>query len=125
MSDKPLVLSLLIGLIFVLVIAGVSLLVTKNALHDAFRQEVAKNISSAQKIEDLKQEVVQREQTIENITAEMAATEKENNNLKGAIANLSSQLDDMKLEKQKTEKLKEKLEDNLKEELMKKKPADS
>ena len=100
MKDNPLIISLLIGLIVVLVIAGVSLLVKMNSLSGVYKQELAKNISLEKNAEDLKTE---------------------NSSLSKDIDQLNSKIEDLKEENEKTEKLKDKLEENLKEELMKQK----
>ena len=100
MKDNPLIISLLIGLIVILVIAGVSLLVKMNVLSGVYKQELAKNISLEKNIEDLKAE---------------------NGNLAKEIGQLNNKIGDLKEENAKTEKLKDKLEENLKEELMKQK----
>jgi len=100
MKDNPLIISLLIGLIVILVIAGVSLLVKMNSLSGVYKQELAKNISLEKNTEDLKAK---------------------NSDLVGEIGQLNDKIEELKLEKEKTEKLKDKLEENLKEELMKQK----
>jgi len=100
MKDNPLIISLLIGLIVVLVIAGVSLLVKMNSLSGVYKQELAKNISLAKNIEDLKID---------------------NSDLAGDIEQLNDKIEDLEEENIKVEKLKDKLEENLKEELMKQK----
>jgi len=100
MKDNPLIISLLIGLIVILVIAGVSLLVKMNALSGVYKQELAKNISLEKNIEDLKAE---------------------NGDLAEEIEQLNDKIEDLKEENAKTEKLKDRLEENLKEELMKQK----
>ncbi|MDP8290281.1 MAG: hypothetical protein P9M02_04890 [Candidatus Susulua stagnicola] len=100
MKDNPLIISLLIGLIVILVIAGVSLLVNINALSGVYKQELAKNISLEKNAEDLKAK---------------------NSSLTGDIGKLNLTIEDLKEENMKIEKLKEKLEENLKEELMKQK----
>lgn len=100
MKDNPLIISLLIGLIVVLVIAGVSLLVKMNALSGVYKQELAKNISLEKNTEDLKAE---------------------NSDLANEVGQLKLEVNDLKEENLKVEKLKDKLEENLKEELMKQK----
>jgi len=100
MKDNPLIISLLIGLIVVLVIAGVSLLVKMNVLSGVYKQELAKNISLEKNAEDIK---------AENIV------------LAGEITKLNLTIEDLKEENTKIERLKERLEENLKEELMKQK----
>jgi len=100
MKDNPLIISLLIGLIVILVIAGVSLLVNINALSGVYKQELAKNISLEKNAEDLKAK---------------------NSSLTGEIGKLNVTIEDLKEENMKIEKLKEKLEENLKEELIKQK----
>ena len=100
MKDNPLIISLLIGLIVILVIAGVSLLVKMNVLSGVYKQELAKNISLEKNAEDIKAE---------------------NIGLTGEIAKLDLTIEDLKEENTKIERLKDKLEENLKEELMKRK----
>lgn len=100
MKDSPLIISLLVGLIVVLVIAGVSLLVKMNTLSEIYQKELAKNISLEKGIEDLNSE---------------------NSSLKEEIAELKVRGKDLKEENMKLEELKKKLEENLKEELMRKK----
>lgn len=100
MKDNPLIISLLIGLIVILVIAGVSLLVKMNTLSGVYKQELAKNISLEKNSEDLKAK---------------------NSDLADEIDQLKLEIKDLKEENLKVEKLKDKLEENLKEELMKQK----
>ncbi len=100
MKDNPLIISLLVGLIVILVIAGVSLLVKMNSLSGVYKKELARNISMEKSAEDLKNE-------------NSALTEK--------VSQLGSQIKDLEEENAKIEKLKEKLEENLKEELIKQK----
>ena len=100
MKDNPLIISLLIGLIVVLVIAGVSLLVKLNALSGVYKQELAKNISLEKNSEDLKAK---------------------NSDLADEVNQLKFEVKDLKEENLKVEKLKDKLEESLKEELMKQK----
>lgn len=100
MKDSPLIISLLIGLVVILVIAGVSLLVKMNTLSGVYKQELAKNISLEKNTEDLKAE---------------------NNTLSEEIEKLNDKIGELKEENAKISKLKDKLEENLKEELMKQK----
>lgn len=100
MKDNPLIVSLLVGLIVVLVIAGVSLLVKMNSLSGVYKKELAKNISLEKNAEDLKSE---------------------NSALTKKISQIADQVEELKKENAKIERLKEKLEENLKEELIKQK----
>ena len=100
MKDNPLIISLLIGLIVILVIAGVSLLVKMNSLSGVYKKSLAKNISLEKNIEDLKSE---------------------NSGLAGKISLMETEMSGLKEENVKVEKLKERLEENLKEELIKRK----
>ncbi|MCP4652215.1 MAG: hypothetical protein GY858_02375 [Candidatus Omnitrophica bacterium] len=115
MTDKPLVLSLLIGLVVVLLIAGVSILVKMNSLSDVYKQELAKSITLQKNIEDLKSENESLEKDNKELQARKDAIEDENASLKDSVTTLQ-------IENKKLEKLKEKLEDNLTEELIKKNP---
>ena len=100
MKDNPLIISLLIGLVVILVIAGVSLLVKMNSLSGVYKKTLAKNISLEKNIEDLKSE---------------------NSDLSGKINRVEAEVKGLKEENVKIEKLKERLEENLKEELIKQK----
>lgn len=105
MKDKPLILSLLVGLIMVLVVAGVSLLVKINSL-SSFREElVKKNMKLEKGLEELKSENTSLKEKNKALTEDM-----DKNSIKVA---------ELKTEIAKLEKLKEKLEENLKDELIK------
>jgi peptidoglycan hydrolase CwlO-like protein len=98
MRNNPFATSLLIGLIVILIIAGVSLLVKMNALRDDYKKENAKKMSLEKKIEELKAE---------------------GDGLKETIGQLNSQVEELELENTKLNKLKDKLEESLKDELIK------
>ncbi len=105
MSERPLVLSILIGLVVVLIIAGISLLVKMNALDDSYKKELGKSINLQKTIEELKNA--------------HTALKEENAMLKEKNAQLTTQLEELETEIVRLEKLKNKLEENLKDELMK------
>lgn len=105
MSDRPLILSILVGLIVVLVVAGISLLVKINALDESYKKELTKNIEVQKKLEELKNS--------------NSILKDENAALKEKNAQLTVEIEELKVEQAKLEKLKNKLEENLKEELMK------
>jgi septal ring factor EnvC (AmiA/AmiB activator) len=113
MSEKPLVFSLLVGLIVVLVIAGVSLSVQVNRQSEAYKKEVAKNISLQKDMESIQGEK-------ERLAKDVASLNSETSALNSTIAKISTELAALKLDKEKTEMLKQKLEENLKDELYKK-----
>ena len=98
MRNNPFVVSLSIGLIVILVIAGVSILVKMNSLSGVYKKELAKNISLGKEIDDL---------------------EKQNSDLEKEVSQLNTTIEQLKLENVKVNKLKDKLEESLKEELMK------
>ena len=100
MKDNPFLVSLLIGLVVVLVIAGVSLLVKMNSMSETYKQELSKNMDF--------------ERTIENLKAE-------NQSFKENVGELIVEVGKIKEEYAKLDALKKKLEENLKEELMKQK----
>jgi len=105
MKDKPLILSLLVGLIMVLVVASVSFLVQINSL-SGHRDDLAKkNMALEKKVEELKAENVVLSEKNKGVTDELGSTK--------------VKMDELKIEIARLEKLKEKLEDNLKDELMK------
>ena len=108
MKDKPLMISLLIGLIVILVIGGVSILVKMNSLSDVYKKKLAQNLSLQKKIEDFRQE--------------NESLKEKNSKLTEEVGQLNSQVSELEIENTKLEKLKEKLEESLKEELMKKEP---
>lgn len=124
MNDKPFMISLLIGLIVVLVIAGVSLLVKINSLSDIYKKELSQSISLQRDIEDLRAKNSSLQKTIDQIDAEKAALVENNKSLKDVITKLNLKVDELEKENAKLEKLKEKLEDNLKEELIKEESAE-
>lgn len=111
MKDNPLIISLLIGLVVVLVIAGVSLLVKTKSLSEIYKEELAKNISLEKDIEDIKVDNAALNQTINVL----------NTQLQEAKTEYEQKIATLKEEKLRLETLKEKLEDNLKDELMKQK----
>jgi uncharacterized protein YlxW (UPF0749 family) len=113
MSEKPLVFSLLVGLIVVLVIAGVSLSVQVNRQSEAYKKEVAKNISLQKDIESIQNEKERLAKDVDSLNSEASA-------LNSTIAKISTELAALKLDREKTEMLKQKLEENLKDELYKK-----
>ncbi|UCD14829.1 MAG: hypothetical protein JSV34_03655 [Candidatus Omnitrophota bacterium] len=112
MGDKPLIISLLVGLIVVLVIAGVSLLVRVKSLNDIYKKELSTNMSFQKTIESLKEE-------ISSLKEENGSLKNDNGNLKKDIVQLNFQIEGLNGEMAKLEKLKDKLEENLKDELMK------
>ena len=97
MKDKPVIVSLLSGLIVVLVIAGVSVLVKMNNTDELYNEQVATNLKLQKKVEQVKEQ---------NLALEAESQE------------LSAQVETLQTELMKLEKLKEKLEENLKEELI-------
>lgn len=105
MNDKPLVISLLMGLIVVLVILGVSLLVKMNKLSDDYKRELSKSISLSKTTEDL--------------TTNNDSLKSENASLLEKNTTLNKSIEELKVELDKTNRLKNKLEENLKDELMK------
>jgi len=102
MKDNPFLVSLLIGLVVVLVISGVSLLVKVNSMSGTYKQELSKSMDF--------------ERTIEALKAE-------NQSLKENIGEFIVEIGELKEEYAKLDELKKKLEENLKEELMKQKLA--
>jgi len=114
MRDNPLIIGLLIGLIVILVIAGVSLLVKMNSLSSIYKKQVAKNINSEKAIEDLKEENAGLTEKIEELSVQMENSKDEN----------VKQIKELQEENMKLEELKNRLEESLKEELMKKKLAE-
>jgi len=92
--DSPLIVSLLIGLIAVLVVAGVSLLVKMNSLSDLYKKEIAKKIGFEKSIGDLQDE---------------------NSGLKEKIDYFNLEMKDLKRENTRLEDLRKKLRENLEE----------
>lgn len=111
MKDNPLIISLLIGLIVILVIAGVSLLVKTKSLSEAYKETLAKNINLEKEIETIKAENSAFGQTVATLNSQMQELK----------AGYEAKIAALKEEKLRLETLKEKLEDNLKDELMKRK----
>ncbi len=120
MKDNPLIVGLLIALIVILVIAGVSLLVKTNDLSSLYKKEVANKISYEKDIEDLKVENVGLIKNIKNLDIKIENLElKASKQIEILNKEHSKKIDTLKEAYSKLEKLKVKLEDNLKEELMK------
>ena len=111
MKDNPLIISLLIGLIVILVIAGVSLLVKTKSLSEAYKESSAKNINLEKDIETIKTENNAFDQTVAAL----------NNQIKELKDGYEAKITALKEENLRLETFKEKLEDNLKDELMKQK----
>jgi predicted nuclease with TOPRIM domain len=105
MKNNPLILSLLVGLIMVLVIAGVSLLVSINYLSGHKDELARKNM--------------ELEKSLEQLKTENTALIEKNKGLTEDVNNANTKVEELKTEMAKLEKLKDKLEENLKEELMK------
>ncbi len=111
MRNNPLIVSLLIGLIVILVIAGVSLLVKNKSLSEIYKQSFAKSIGFEEEIEDLKGDNLSLSKKAEDLQAA-------NHELKEEYG---KKVEELKQDNLRLQKLKEMLEDNLKDELMKQK----
>ena len=111
MKNNPLIVSLLTGLIVVLVIAGVSLLVKNKSLSELYKQAFSKSISLEREIEDIR--------------SLNAGLSKQTQDLQKQIQQLTQDYEQkiavLQEDKLRLEKLKERLEENLKDELMKQK----
>jgi TolA-binding protein len=105
MKDNPLIVSLLIGLIIILLIAGVSQAVARSNVATLYSKETARNISLEKTVEDIKTENESLNDTIGKLNTQIEA--------------LAIQVKDLREENIKVEALKDNIEDNLKEELMK------
>ena len=107
MRDKPLVVSLLVGLVVVLIIGGVSVLVKMNSVSGEYKKKVAQGISF--------------QKTIEELRRENSNLNDDNEELKEEIASLNNKIAELNTELAKTVELKNKLEEALKDELIDKK----
>lgn len=126
MKDNPLIVSLLIGLVVILVVAGVSLLVKMNTLSGVYKKELAKNISLEKTIEDLKKGNNDLTENMDKINVQITNIQKEHiQELEDAKKTYIQDMESLKEQNLRLEKLKEKLEENLKEELMKTKSGDN
>jgi len=114
MKNNPVIISLLVGLVVVLVVAGVSILVKMNALSGTYKQELAKSISLEKTIEDLKGDNGKLQKNIDGLKEQIS-------NLQAESAKLNDTIHSMNAENLRLQNLNKKLEDNLKEELMSKK----
>lgn len=120
MNDRPLIVSLLIGLIVVLVVTGVSLLVKMNTLSEVYKKELSRGMTLEKSIEDSKIENAQLQGKILTANEAYSVIKKENTDLKEVVSKLNVRINELETEMLKLEKLKDKLEDNLKEELFEK-----
>ncbi|MBD3246625.1 MAG: hypothetical protein GF333_06385 [Candidatus Omnitrophica bacterium] len=103
MKEKPVIVSLLSGLIVILVIGGVSVLVKMKKTDERYQQQVSRSIELNKNID---------------------ALQKENEELQSTVDSLEAEVTELEAEIVKIEKLKEKLEENLKEELVADEQAD-
>jgi len=111
MNERPLVFSLLIGLIVVLVVAGVSLSVQINRQSDAYKKEVAKSLSLQKDIETAKIATSDLTRQIESLRAE-------NDGLKSTIVAITSENEGLKLEKARITAVKNEIEQKFGEKLV-------
>ncbi|MDP2923042.1 MAG: hypothetical protein Q8O30_04905 [Candidatus Omnitrophota bacterium] len=105
MKDRPLMLSLLFGFIVVLVIVSVSFLMKMNSLSGSEKKLQLENVKLAEKISDLEKQNV--------------SLNDEKKGLGEEFEKVKVKLNELNTEYTKLDKLKEKLEENLKDELMK------
>lgn len=122
MSDKPLIVSLLIGLIVILVIGGVSLLVKMNSLSDLYKKGLAENMTQQKTIETFKEEKTM-------LNEEKTSLKEENGRLKDDVVKMSAQIGDLNKQLTQTQvqaqaqvqvqeqEIKENPEENLKQEV--------
>ena len=111
MNERPLVFSLLIGLIVVLVVAGVSLSVQINRQSEVYKKEVAKNISLQKDVETSKVATGDLTRQIESLRAE-------NDGLKSTVASVTSENEGLKLEKARITAVKNEIEQKFGEKLV-------
>jgi len=111
MNERPLVFSLLIGLIVVLVVAGVSLSVQINRQSEVYKKEVAKNISLQKDVETAKVTTGDLNRQIESLRAE-------NDGLKSTVASVTSENEALKLEKARITAVKNEIEQKFGEKLV-------
>lgn len=107
MRNNPLIASLLAGLVVVLMVAGVSLVAKMKTIKDEHSVELSQKF------------FLQKD--FEEIRAVNSALKKENEDFKEEIDTLTLQLKDLNEELMRTKELNQKLEDSLKEELIKQK----
>lgn len=111
MKDQPLFLSVLLGIIVVLVIGGVSLSVKVNYMSRNYKQLLAENME----LQKENQELQKNERSFSKSVSELKKiieTQKERE------SGLIKQNEALSVELEKTTRLKDKLEEGLKEELM-------
>jgi len=106
MKDNPLFVGLVAAFLVVVSIAAVSFLVKMNSYSEAYKKESSRNMSLQEQLETVK--------------AENAALKTKSSELKYEVDSSGAKIKDLKNEVAGLEKLKQKLEENLKEELVKK-----
>lgn len=112
MRNNPLILSILLGIIIILIIGGVSLSVKLNYTSKNYEQTVARTLElekTNKKLEEEK-EVLRKNNIVLKEKIE---------SLEEKIKSLEDEKKNLEVELEKTRRLKEKLEESLKEELMK------
>lgn len=110
MRNAPLIISLLVSLIVVLVIVGVSIQFRMNTLSEDLKKEHVRSMDFQQGNEVLK--------------GENSTLKKENGALRREASTLRENIDGLGVENEKLKRLKEKIEENLKDALMEKQAAD-
>jgi len=111
MNERPLIFSLLIGLIVVLLVAGVSLSVQINRQSEVYKKEVAKNISLQKDVETAKVATGDLSRQIELLKSE-------NDGLKSAVTSATSENESLKLEKARITAVKNEIEQKFGEKLV-------
>ena len=106
MKDNPLVVGLVAAFLVVVSIAAVSFLVKMNSYSEAYKKEASHNMSLQEQLETVK--------------AENTVLKTKSSELKYEVDSSDAKIKDLKNEVAGLEKLKQKLEENLKEELVKK-----
>jgi len=113
MKNQALILGILLGIIVILIIGGVSVSVKLNQVSKNYQLAVKKKIELEKKTQFLEAE---KEALLKNIQELKRKVEELNKKVEGLI----KEKENLLLELEKMRRLKEKLEESLKEELMKK-----
>ena len=111
MRNQPLLLSILLGVIIVLVIAGISLSVRLNTLSKSYYSSISQNMELERNNQGLKEEKEALLEKIDKLKREIIT-------LQEKVKRLETDNTSLKEELERTKKLKDKLEENLKEELL-------
>lgn len=110
MRNQPLLISVIIAIIAIFILVGASLAVKLSSVSKQYNDEIAKSM----KVEE---ENLKLKAQVDALTKQIAEMKSTNTALESVIAKIKEENSTMKIDLEKTLKVKEALEENLKEQL--------